>query len=87
MDRLLGMNQRRAFSWLLPIFGLAITVPEIQRLLEARGAVDACLAQTQDHAPCAAAPDMLFLLIAVAFSLVFAGRLVQLAIEYVRSVR
>ena len=80
------MSQRRTFSWLLPIFGLVITVPEIQRLLEARAAAEACLTQTQDHTPCVM-PDLLFLAVAVGFAVVFAGRLVQLAIEYVRSGR
>lgn len=82
------MNQRRTFSWLLPIVGLAITVPELFRLLDARSAADACLRRAQtEQASCAAAPDVLFLVVAVVFGLVFAGRLVQLAIEYRRSAR
>lgn len=81
------MGQRRAFSWLLPIVGLTITVPEILRLLEARRVAEACLSQAQDQASCAAAPDVLFLVVAVVFGLLFAGRLVQLAIEYRRSAR
>jgi hypothetical protein len=81
------MERRRAFSWLLPIVGLSITLPEILRLLEARRVAEACLAQAQDQASCAAAPDVLFLVVAVVFGLVFAGRLVQLAIEYRRSGR
>ncbi len=81
------MNQRRTFSWLLPIVGLAITVPEIFRLLEARRVAEACVAQAQGQGSCVAAPDVLFLVVAVVFGLVFAGRLVRLAIEYRRSAR
>jgi hypothetical protein len=66
----LAMDQRRRmFSLLLPVVGLAITVPEFLRLLGAP------------------APDPILLLIAVAFSLVFAARLVFLVYEYLRSGR
>jgi hypothetical protein len=81
------MERRRTFSWLLPIVGLAFTLPEIQRLLDARSTAEACLAQAQDPASCAAAPDVLFLVVAVLFGVVFAGRLVQLVVEYLRSAR
>ena len=81
------MNQRRTVSWLLPIVGLAFVVSELQRLFEERRAAEACLAQAQDGIACATAPGILFFVVAVGFGVVFAARLVYLAIEYFRSVR
>jgi len=81
------MNQRRTVSWLLPIVGLAFVGSELQRLLEERGVAEACLAQAQDTGSCTAAPGALFFLLAVGFGLVFAARLVYLAVEYFRSTR
>jgi hypothetical protein len=79
------VNQRQVVSWLLPIVGLAFVGSELQRLLDERAASEACLAQAQSDLPCAASPDILFFVVAVAFGVVFAARLGYLAIAYFRS--
>ena len=63
------MNRRSTLSFLLPLVGLWITVPELLRLSGA------------------AAPDLFFLVIALAFTAVFVARLAFLAYEYYRSTR
>lgn len=87
VPRLNGMDQRRrrTFSFLLPVVGLVITVPEIIRLIEARRVAEACAAQGQGSCP--PGPDLLFFLIAGAFGLIFLARLAFLTYEYLRSGR
>lgn len=75
------------FSFGLPLVGLLITGSELVRLSEARQAAEACVARA-DGTVCPAAPDVLFFVAAVAFGLIFIGRLVFLAYhEYRRSGR
>jgi hypothetical protein len=81
----MDQRRRRTFSFLLPVVGLFITVPELSRLIEARRAADACVAQAQ--AACAPGPDLLLFVIAGAFGLFFLVRLVLLTYEYLRSQR
>lgn len=82
------MDRRRTLSFLLPLVGLAITVPELLRLIDARRAAEACLERAQtEQISCDAAPDLLFLVVAGVFGLLFAVRLAFLAYEYVRSSR
>jgi len=87
VPRLSGMDprRRRTLSFLLPVAGLIITVPELLRLIEARRVAEACVAQGQGSCP--PGPDVLFVLIAAAFGLVFLGRLAFLTYEYLRSQR
>ena len=88
--RLSGVDQRRrrTFSFLLPVFGLVITVPELVRLIDARRMADACLERAQTETiSCEAGPDVLFLVVAGAFGLFFLARLGFLAYEYLRSQR
>lgn len=76
------------FSLLLPVVGLAITGPELLRLLDARSTAEACLERARtETVVCEPAPDLILLVIAVAFSLVFAARLVFLVYQYFRSGR
>ena len=51
------MDRRRTFSFLLPLVGLVITGSEVLRLLDARSAAEACLAQAQEPAACPPGPD------------------------------
>lgn len=82
------MNRRYTFSFLLPLVGLGITVPELFRLIEARRAAEACLERAQTELiDCAAAPDLFFVVLAVVFALLFVARLAFLAYEYFRSTR
>ena len=82
------MNRRYTFSFLLPLVGLGITVPELFRLIEAQGAAEACLERAQtEQIDCAAAPDLFFVVVALVFALLFAARLAFLAYESYRSVR
>jgi hypothetical protein len=81
----MDQRRRRTFSFLLPIVGLIITVPELLRLIEARRVADACVAEAQ--AACAPGPDLLFFVIAGAFGLFFLVRLAVLTYEYLRSQR
>jgi hypothetical protein len=81
----MDQRRRRTFSFLLPVVGLVITVPELLRLFEARRVAEACVAQGQDGCP--PGPDLLFFLIAAAFGLLFLGRLAFLTYEYLRSQR
>ena len=83
----MDQRRRRTFSFLLPIVGLVITVPELLRLFEARRVADACVAQGGDQSACPAGPDLLFFVIAVAFGLFFLARLAILTYEYLRSER
>lgn len=87
--RLLDMNQRRpVISWLLPIVGLFFVGSELQRLLDARAAAEACLERAQTELIlCDAGPDTLFFVIAVGFGAVFVVRLAYLALRYYRSAR
>jgi hypothetical protein len=78
-------RRRRALSFLLPVAGLIITVPELLRLIEARRVAEACVAQGQGSCP--PGPDLLFLLVAGAFGLFFVARLAFLTYEYLRSER
>ncbi len=81
------MDRGRLFSFGLPLVGLLITVSELVRLSEARQAADACVTQAEGSV-CPAAPDLFFFVVAVAFGLIFLGRLVFLAYhEYRRSGR
>ena len=81
------MDRRRLFSFGLPVVGLLITVSELTRLSEAQQAADACVAAAQGTV-CPAPPDLFFFVVAVAFGLLFLGRLVFLAYdEYRRSGR
>lgn len=82
----MDQRRRRTFSFLLPVVGLVITVPELLRLMEARRVADACVA-AGDQGACPPGPDLLFFVIAAAFGLVFLGRLVFLTYEYLRSQR
>jgi hypothetical protein len=81
----MDQRRRRTFSFLLPVVGLVITVPELVRLNEARRVAEACVAQAQGTCP--PGPDVLFFLIAAAFGLVFLGRLAFLTYGYLRSAR
>ena len=81
----MDQRRRRTFSFLLPVVGLVITVPELVRLNEARQVAEACVMQAQDA--CAPGPEPLFFLIAAAFGLFFLGRLAFLTYEYLRSGR
>ena len=72
------MDRRRLFSFGLPVVGLLITASELVRLSEARQVSDACAAEAQGTV-CPAAPDLFFFVVAVAFGLLFLGRLVFLA--------
>ena len=81
----MDQRRRRTFSFLLPVVGLVITVPELLRLIEARQVAEACVAQGQGSCPLG--PDPLFFLIAAAFGLFFLGRLAFLTYEYLRSGR
>jgi hypothetical protein len=81
----MDQRRRRTFSFLLPIVGLIITVPELLRLIEARRVADACVADGQGACP--PGPDLLFFLIAGAFGLFFLLRLAFLTSEYLRSQR
>jgi hypothetical protein len=82
------MDRRRTFSFVLPLVGLAITVPELLRLIDARRAAEACLERAQtEQVSCAAAPELMFLVVAGVFGLLFAARLAFLAYEYMRSSR
>jgi hypothetical protein len=83
----MDQRRRRTFSFLLPVVGLVITVPELFRLMEARRVAEACVAQAGEQGACPPGPDLLFFLIAGAFGLVFLGRLVFLTYEYLRSQR
>jgi hypothetical protein len=83
----MDQRRRRTFSFLLPVVGLVITVPELLRLMEARRVADACVAQGGEQGACPPGPDLLFFVIAAAFGLVFLGRLVFLTYEYLRSQR
>ena len=75
-------------SFVLPLAGLAITVPELLRLIDARRAVEACLEQARtEQVSCDAPPDLPFIVAAAAFGLVFLARLAFLAYEYFRSTR
>lgn len=78
-------RRRRTLSFLLPVAGLIITMPELLRLIEARRVAEACVAQGQGSCP--PGPDLLFFLIAGAFGLIFLARLVFLTYEYLRSQR
>jgi hypothetical protein len=82
----LDMDRRRMVSFLLPLVGLAITVPELLRLIDARRAAEACLERAQtEQITCEASPDLMFLVVAGIFGLVFVARLAFLAYEYMRS--
>jgi hypothetical protein len=73
-------------SFVLPLVGLLITVPEVVRLIEARRAAEACLQRAQtEQVSCEPAPDLLFLVVAGVFGLVFAARLVFVAVTYWRA--
>ena len=78
-------RRRRTLSFLLPVAGLIITVPELLRLIEARRVAEDCVAQGQGSCP--PGPDPLFFLIAGAFGLFFVARLAFLAYEYLRTQR
>lgn len=82
------MDRRRTLSFLLPLVGLAITVPELLRLIEARRAAEECLERAKTELiSCVGAPDLLFVVVAGVFGLLFAARLAFLAFEYFRSAR
>ena len=84
----LNMDRRRTLSFLLPVVGLGITVPELLRLIDARRAAEACLQRAQtEQVSCDAAPDLVFLVVAAVFGLLFVARLAFLAYEYIRSSR
>lgn len=83
----MDQRRRRTFSFLLPIAGLIITVPELLRLIEARRVADACVAQAGEQGACPPGPDVLFFVIAGAFGLLFLARLTVLAYDYLRSER
>lgn len=80
------MDRRRTLSFLLPLVGLAITVPELLRLIEARRAAEECLERAKTELIlCVGAPDLLFVVVAGVFGLLFAARLAFLTFEYFRS--
>ena len=81
------MDRRNTISFVLPLVGLLITVPELLRLFDAQRAAEACLAQATDPASCPPGPDTWFFVIAVIFGLIFAARLAFLAYRYLRSTR
>lgn len=82
------MDRRNTVSFLLPLMGLVITVPELLRLIDARRAAEACLERAQtEQISCDAPPDLLFLVAAAVFGLVFVARLAFLAYEYFRTTR
>jgi hypothetical protein len=82
------MDRRRTLSFVIPLAGLAITVSELLRLIDARRAAEACLERAQtEQISCDAPPDLLFVVVAVVFGLLFAARLAFLAYQYVRSAR
>lgn len=82
------MDRRRTLSFVLPLAGLAITASELFRLIDARRAVEACLERAQtEQISCDPPPDLLFVVVAVAFGLLFAARLAYLVYKYVRSGR
>jgi hypothetical protein len=83
----MDQRRRRTISFLLPVVGLVITVPELFRLMEARRVAEACVAQAGEQGACPPGPDLLFFVIAVAFGLIFLARLVFLTYEYLRSQR
>ena len=80
-------QRRRTISFVLPLVGLFITVPELLRLFEAQRASEACLAQAAEPASCPSGPDAMFFAIAVVFGLIFAARLAFLAYRYLRTPR
>lgn len=82
------MDRRRTFSFLLPLMGLVITVPELLRLIDARRAAEACLERARtEQISCDTPPDLLFVVVAAVFGLVFVARLAFLAYEYFRTTR
>jgi hypothetical protein len=81
------MDRRDTISFVLPLVGLFITVPELLRLFEAQRAAEACLAQAPEPASCPPGPDGLFFAIAIVFGLIFAARLAFLAYRYLRTQR
>jgi hypothetical protein len=81
------VDRRDTISFVLPLAGLLITVPELLRLFDAQRAADACLSQATDPASCPPGPDAMFFAIAAVFGLVFAARLAFLAYRYLRSAR
>ena len=81
------MDRRNTISFVLPLVGLFITVPELLRLFDAQRVAEACLAQATEPASCPPGPDALFFAIAVVFGLIFAARLAFLAYRYVRTPR
>jgi len=75
-------------SFVLPLAGLLITVPEVVRLIDARRAAEACLERAKtEQISCEPAPDLLFLVVAGVFGLVFAARLLVVSLGYWRAAR
>lgn len=84
----LEMDRRNALSFLLPLVGLTFTVPELLRLIGARGAAEACVERARtEQIPCDAPPDLLFVVVTAVFGLVFVARLAFLTYEYIRTTR
>jgi hypothetical protein len=75
-------------SFVLPIVGLLFTVPELQRLIAARQAAEDCLARARtEQITCEPAPDVLFLVVAGIFGVLFAARLIYVTLRYWRTER